>query len=99
MSFAELNAGHLSAAKSTADGLEQRRAALLRQGIALPEPLRRPQVGADDVLDAAAAAWTARRYAAGDAFSLPDPPEVFSDGWPAAIWVLRPRRAQRITGA
>ena len=87
VSFAELNGGHLSTAKSTAEGLEQRRAALRRQGIALPDPLRRPRVGADDVLDAAAAAWTARHYAAGEASSLPDPPEVFSDGWPAAIWV------------
>lgn len=87
VSFAELNGGHLGAAKSTAEGLEQRRSALLAQGIALPDPLHRPRVGADDVLDAAAAAWTARRYAAGDAVSLPDPPEVFSDGWPAAIWV------------
>ena len=87
VSFAELDGGHLASAKSTVEGLEQRRAALLRQGIALPEPLRRPCVGADDVLDAAAAAWTARRYATGEAFSLPDPPEVFSDGWPAAIWV------------
>jgi predicted RNase H-like nuclease len=37
------------------------------------------------VLDAAAAAWSARRVAAGTAVLLPDPPEVFSDGWPAAI--------------
>ena len=41
----------------------------------------------DDLLDACAVAWTARRYAAGTAYSLPDPPEVFSDGLPAAIWV------------
>jgi len=87
VSFAELNGAHLAAAKSTTEGLEQRRAALVRQGIALSDPLRRPRVGADDLLDAAAASWTARRYAAGDAFSLPDPPEVFSDGWQAAIWV------------
>jgi predicted RNase H-like nuclease len=41
----------------------------------------------DDVLDAAAAAWTARRIAEGTARSLPSPAEVFSDEWPAAIWV------------
>lgn len=40
----------------------------------------------DDVLDAAAMAWTARRILEQTAASLPDPPEVFSDGWPAAIW-------------
>lgn len=87
VSFAELNGGHLATAKSTAGGLDQRRAALLRQGIEVPATFRRPRVGADDVLDAAAAAWTARRYAAGEAFSLPDPPEVFRDDWPTAIWV------------
>jgi len=41
----------------------------------------------DDLLDACAVAWTAARYAAGTAYSLPDPPEVFSDGIPASIWV------------
>jgi predicted RNase H-like nuclease len=37
------------------------------------------QIGADDLLDAAAAAWTARRYAAGNAVRLP------AEGSPA-IW-------------
>ena len=50
-----------------------------------------PQVGAlvppDDLLDAAAAAWTARRVLAGSARPLPDPPEVDSSGRPVAIWV------------
>ena len=41
----------------------------------------------DDVIDACAAAWTAARWLTGDAHSLPDEPEVFSDGLPAAIWV------------
>jgi len=40
----------------------------------------------DDVLDAAAAAWTARRYANGQAQSMPGTPEVFSDGIECAIW-------------
>ncbi len=44
------------------------------------------QAGVDDVLDAAAAAWSARRYAAGIAVSLPDVPEVNSDGIPSVIW-------------
>jgi predicted RNase H-like nuclease len=42
---------------------------------------------ADDVLDACAAAWTAVRRTNGLARSLPEPPETFSDGIPAAIWV------------
>ena len=41
----------------------------------------------DDVLDAAAAAWSARRVVAGSARLLPDPPERFSDGRPCAIAV------------
>jgi predicted RNase H-like nuclease len=41
----------------------------------------------DDVLDAGAAAWTAARVADGAATPLPDPPVVYSDGWPTAIWV------------
>jgi predicted RNase H-like nuclease len=40
----------------------------------------------DDVLDAAAAAWTALRVSQGAARCLPDPPETFSDGLPCAIW-------------
>ena len=37
--------------------------------------------------DACAVAWTAARRVSGRSRSLPDPPEVFSDGIPAAIWV------------
>jgi predicted RNase H-like nuclease len=44
-------------------------------------------VPVDDVLDAAAVAWTAARVAAGTARSLSDPPAVFADGLPAAIRV------------
>lgn len=87
VSFAELNGAHLASAKSTKEGIEQRQTALLAQAISVATEPRRSRVGADDILDAAAAAWTARRYARGEAISLPDPPEVFDDGWPAAIWV------------
>jgi predicted RNase H-like nuclease len=41
----------------------------------------------DDLLDAAVVSWSGRRVLSGQADSLPDPPEVFSDGWPSAIWV------------
>ena len=40
----------------------------------------------DDVLDAAAAAWSAQRIAMSTAQSLPNPPEVV-EGRPIAIWV------------
>ena len=67
----------------------QRRAGLLRAaGIDLSGDLGAAGAwaGVDDVLDAGAAAWTARRVAVGAARCRPDPPEVFGDGWPAAIW-------------
>jgi hypothetical protein len=44
----------------------------------------------DDLLDAAIAAWTARRVVREEAAPMPDPPQVFSDGIPSAIWT-RPR--------
>lgn len=41
---------------------------------------RAPYAGADDLLDALAAAWTARRCASGDAIRLPDQPEINNRG-------------------
>ena len=89
VSFAQMQGRPLISRKSTWAGAERRRQLLLEQGIALSGDLGLAGriVGVDDVLDAGAAAWSARRYAAGVASSLPDPPERFSDEWPAAIWV------------
>ncbi|MGH9461043.1 MAG: DUF429 domain-containing protein [Vicinamibacteria bacterium] len=42
--------------------------------------------GPDDVLDAAAASWSAARIARGEAASLPAPPERDANGYPMAIW-------------
>lgn len=43
--------------------------------------------GADDVLDAAVAAWSAARLYRGDGISLPDPPETPPDtARPIAVW-------------
>ena len=88
VSFARLAGAPLRASKKTWAGAEQRRQLLASAGIRLVGSLGLEEVdtGLDDVLDAAAAAWTAGRFAAGQAMSLPDPPEVFSDGLPAAIW-------------
>lgn len=45
------------------------------------------KVGADDVLDATAAAWSARRIADGQAEPLPaDPPRDARTGRPVAVW-------------
>ena len=41
----------------------------------------------DDVVDAAAVAWTALRLAHGEAVSVPDPPQPVPYGLHAAIWV------------
>ena len=88
LSFARLAGQPLSAAKRTAEGARQRRGALRLAGITLTtRHTVRAGAAVDDVLDAAAAAWSGRRVRTGEAESLPDPPEVFSDGWPSAIWV------------
>lgn len=89
MCFARMHGRPLTSRKSTWAGGEARRGLLAQHGIVLSGELglAGPRTGVDDVLDAGAVAWTARRWVAGQAESLPDPPEVFSDGWRAAIWV------------
>jgi predicted RNase H-like nuclease len=89
VSFAYLAGVPLTVRKSTWAGAECRRALLADAGITLAGDLGLAgmAVGVDDVLDAGAAAWSALRVAQGEAFSLPNPPETFADGWPAAIWV------------
>jgi len=73
--------------KKTAEGRTTRLAALRAAGLVLPEARRTPAYDVDDLLDACAVAWTARRHARGQSRALPDPPERFSDGLPAAIHV------------
>jgi len=77
VSFREL-AGDELPAKRTAAGALARRAALARADIAVPD-LPYP---VDDVLDAAVVAWTAARYARGEALPLPDG----HTGRAGAIW-------------
>ena len=56
-------------------------------GIELPEDLGAGGgVPTDDVLDAAAAAWTAHRIACGEGRPLPDPPQLNARGQSIAIW-------------
>lgn len=74
--------------KSTWSGLRERQRALERAGIRLADigPAGR-RAGADDVLDAAAAAWSAARLHRGAGVSLPDPPETAPGSTnPMAIW-------------
>jgi len=89
VSFAALADAPLSHSKKSAAGFVERRRMLASAEIVIPDDALAGLAasGLDDVLDAAALAWTARRVERGEAFSLPDPPEGFSDGIPAAIWV------------
>jgi predicted RNase H-like nuclease len=88
LSFAAMAGAPLRSRKITWAGAAQRRALLAQEGIVLDGDLglAGEQAGVDDVLDAAAAAWTARRVSHGSARCLPPSPEVFSDGIPAALW-------------
>jgi len=86
VSFATMSGAPILASKKTDEGRDERLAALTAAGVARPSVLQGQGYAADDVLDACAVAWSAARHAAGLARSLPDPPEVFSDGIPAAIW-------------
>jgi predicted RNase H-like nuclease len=86
--FARLAGAPLTVRKSTWAGAERRRALLAQAGITLTGDLgaATEHAGVDDVLDAGAAAWAARRVLLGLGQPLPNPPETFSDGWPCAIW-------------
>jgi predicted RNase H-like nuclease len=76
----------LTYAKKTWTGQARRRELLARHGIVLPDQLGPAgQAPPDDVLDAAAVAWSAHRKATGVALSHPSPPED-NDGTGIAIW-------------
>jgi predicted RNase H-like nuclease len=69
-------------------GVRERLSLLGEQGIELLSdrhelPL---DVPTPDVIDAAAAAWSAHRIALGAAVCMPDPPERDAEGRPVAIW-------------
>lgn len=74
--------------KSTWSGLRERQRALAHAGIVLDDiGAAGHKAGADDVLDAAAAAWSAARLHRGEGISIPDPPESAPDAAnPMAIW-------------
>ncbi|MPY80432.1 MAG: DUF429 domain-containing protein [Actinophytocola sp.] len=89
VSFARLAGAPLDVGKRTHFGVARRHELLREAGVTLEGVLGAVVrgVGVDDVLDATVVAWSARRVAAGCAVAIPDPPEVFSDSWPAAIWI------------
>ncbi len=86
--FATMAGGPLPTRKKSWAGAQQRRQLLDAAGIRLSNELglAGEMAAVDDVLDAAATAWTARRYASGQARAMPKNPEVVSDGIECAIW-------------
>jgi predicted RNase H-like nuclease len=86
--FARLARHPLTHPKWSWAGAEERRRLLASAGIQVPADLgvAGGMAGVDDVLDSAAASWTARRYADGKASCYPESPEQFDDGPVAAIW-------------
>ena len=88
ISFAELNGGApVAASKKTWNGQIARRALLAGAGIVLPDNLADAgNIPPDDILDAGAVAWSTARIAAGQASSLPHPPQAGAGGTAIAIW-------------
>lgn len=88
LSFRELAGAPLDRPKTTWAGIRLRERLLATDGIVVPDDLGPAgAAGVDDVLDAAAVAWTARRWARGTSWLLPDPPERDGAGRPVAIRV------------
>ncbi len=73
------------AGSDPAGGVLERIEILRRHAVELDHLANAAVVPIDDVLDAAAAAWSAHRIATGVAQSLPEPPEVVN-GHLVAIW-------------
>ena len=84
LSFTGLSGAPLQESKHSAAGLARRRVLLAQAGIELPAAV--PGAAADDLLDAAAVAWSARRIAAGAAVVLTDPAQRGDDGSEIGIW-------------
>jgi predicted RNase H-like nuclease len=85
VSFAALAGRHLLHSKKSWNGQMERRRLLATAGIELPDEIGVGQAAADDVLDAAIAAWSAARKARGEATMLPSDPPI-QGGRPVAIW-------------
>jgi predicted RNase H-like nuclease len=89
VSFRVLNRDQpLNHRKKTWGGIQERRRHLASAGIELSDDLGDVNnVGVDDVLDAAIAAWSARRITQGHARSFPSPPtQRDASGRVLAIW-------------
>ena len=83
LAFAAMAGAPLPDSKHTPAGLAVRRELLAAAGITLPA--RVPGAAVDDLLDAAAVAWSARRIATGRAAILTSPAQRPGDGTEIAI--------------
>ncbi len=86
VTFRAIAGATLAYSKKSWNGHSERRRLLSGAGLSIPDRLPDAVgvVPTDDVLDAAAAAWTAARHAAGDARTLPD--EIPLPGFGEVIW-------------
>ena len=83
LTFRAINGAPLTADKKSWNGLQQRMKLLKREGIKLPTELPEEliKVPADDLLDAAAAAWSAMRIANGDGEAVLDTKQRLGRIW------------------
>jgi predicted RNase H-like nuclease len=72
VSFRAMKGSPLGQRKKTWNGLLERVRLLADAGIHIPDELPCGTAAPDDVVDAAAAAWSAGRIACGEACTLPD---------------------------
>lgn len=87
LAFGAMAGRVLMAGKRSWNGASERRDLLASEGLVLPSDLGAGgAVPVDDVLDAAAAAWSARRIARGEAGRVPEAPELDEHRRPVAIW-------------
>ena len=86
VTFRALAGRPLEFSKRTWNGHSERRRLLSGAGLSLPDRLPDAvgSVPADDILDAAAGVWTAGRYVAGEARTIPD--EMPLPGFGEVIW-------------
>jgi predicted RNase H-like nuclease len=87
LSFRAMQGAPLPLAKRSVAGRQLRAELLAGHGVRIPdEPGLEGFGAADDLLDAAAVAWSADRIARGEGECEPDPPEPDAHGRPVAIW-------------
>ncbi|CAN1567461.1 COG4923 Predicted nuclease (RNAse H fold) [Rhabdaerophilaceae bacterium] len=86
--FRQIKGSPLSFPKKTTEGKAERRTLLLAAGVPPDLVESAPPSGAkqDDLIDAIACSWVAKRYALGAAMAWPDPFERDPFGLPMAIW-------------